>query len=183
MQLACEILYEVTSCTRHCTDLFLTRSISERNRRNGGTNCDHFQGRRRLKAERNGKGKSGLGSIWKSQSLNTLCYFSSPLSLISALPLTDNDLSPLHSERNCLFSRPNMPFPFLPFARSHFVLCLDCPELGRKNVALLLHIQSTPLCRRHLSICDRPQGGLYCQKTPARSQLNGDLVSVLGYQN
>jgi hypothetical protein len=34
----------------------------------------------------------------------------------------------------------------------------------------------SPLCRRRLSVCERSQGGFYCQKTLAWSQINGDLV-------
>jgi hypothetical protein len=34
----------------------------------------------------------------------------------------------------------------------------------------------SPVCRRHLSVSDRWKGGFCCQKIPAWSQLNGDLV-------
>jgi retron-type reverse transcriptase len=37
-------------------------------------------------------------------------------------------------------------------------------------------VYNSSLCRRHLSVCDRTQGGLCSEKTPARSKLNGNLL-------
>jgi hypothetical protein len=57
------------------------------------------------------------------------------------------------------------------------LLCTTCNKWTPQNTWCL----PSPLCQRHLSVCDRSQGGVCCQKTPVWSQLNGDLLWALEY--